>query len=340
MAWNLVGHDWAVSLLARHIQTSNVKHAYLFCGPEGIGRRSLALRFAQALTCQNKQSPAEPCLACQSCQRFFGMQHPDLFIISAPDPGREIRIEQIRGLQHDLSLAPYEAPYRIGLLLDFQNANANAQNAMLKTLEEPTSRTILLLTASRPEDLLPTIASRCEVVLLRAASIDVVAKQLEKREGVEKDKAFKIASLSGGCYGYALTLNNNPTDLERINYLIHGLLQAMSATLHERFTYAEELTGRKTSARENLNQALKIWLSFWRDTLIVASGGNTAIINSEFKEAIFSLAKQVSLAEIHKQMTRLEAGIEKLDKNVNTRLLAEVLLMELPHIRPPVHSPV
>jgi DNA polymerase-3 subunit delta' len=134
MAWNLVGHDWAVSLLARHIQTSNVKHAYLFCGPEGIGRRSLALRFAQALTCQNKQSPAEPCLACQSCQRFFGMQHPDLFIISAPDPGREIRIEQIRGLQHDLSLAPYEAPYRIGLLLDFQNANANAQNAMLKTL--------------------------------------------------------------------------------------------------------------------------------------------------------------------------------------------------------------
>ncbi|MGB8252929.1 MAG: hypothetical protein WCF08_06910, partial [Anaerolineaceae bacterium] len=299
MNWDLVGHEWAANLLARHIQTGNNKHAYLFCGPDGIGRRSLALRFAQALTCQQARSSGDPCLTCTSCQRIERMQHPDLFVVAAPEPGREIRIEQIRNLQHDLSLAPYEAPVRIGLLLDFQNANANAQNAMLKTLEEPTSRAILLVTASRAEDLLPTIASRCEIILLRPTSVEVVTAELEKRQGIDKNRAERIAHLSGGCYGYAHTLYNNPADLEKINVLINGMLRVLSASLRERFTYAEELTSRRTSARENLFQVIKTWLSFWRDTLVIASGGKASIINSDYTDTIRLLAAQVPLAEIN-----------------------------------------
>jgi len=339
MTWDLVGHEWAANLLARHIQTGNNKHAYLFCGPDGIGRRSLALRFAQALTCQQARSSGDPCLTCASCQRIARMQHPDLFVVAAPEPGREIRIEQIRNLQHDLSLAPYEAPVRIGLLLDFQNANANAQNAMLKTLEEPTTRAILLVTASRAEDLLPTIASRCEIVLLRPASVEIVAAELEKRQGVDKARAERIAHLSGGCYGYAHTLHKNPADMEKITVLINGMLHVLSASLRERFAYAEELTARKPSARENLYQVIKIWLSFWRDTLIIAGGGKASLINSDYEDTIRSLAAQVPLAEINSQMARLEDGLDKLDKNVNIRLLAEILIMDLPQLHQPVHPP-
>ncbi len=340
MTWDLVGLEWAANLLARHIQTGNIKHAYLFCGPDGIGRRSLVLRFAQALTCQQSQSTGIPCLTCTTCQRIAAMQHPDLFVVAAPEAGREIRIDQIRNLQHDLSLAPYEAPLRIGMLLDFQTANLNAQNAMLKTLEEPTSRAILLVTASRAEDLLPTIASRCEIILLRPASVEVVAAALEKRENVDKVKAEKIAHLSGGCYGYAYTLYMHSAEMEKIDAVLNSMLGMLSAPMRERFAYADELTARKPAVRENFYQVIRIWLSFWRDTLAVASGGKLSIINTEFEPAIRSLAAQVSLAEINAQMLRLEDSLDKLDKNVNLRLLAEILIMDLPQLRQPVQLPV
>ncbi len=333
MTWDLIGHEWAASLLSRHIQTGNVKHAYLFCGPDGIGRRSLALRFSQALTCQQASSPGEPCLVCSNCKRIARLQHPDLFVVAAPEPGKEIRIEQIRTLQHDLSLAPYEAPIRIGLLLDFQNANTNAQNAMLKTLEEPSARAVLLVTTSSAEDVLPTIASRCEIILLRPASLDTVAAALVQREGVGKAQAERIAHLSGGCYGYAYTLHNNPEEVKKNDILIKGMLRVLSVPLRERFAYADELTARKPAARENFRQVIKVWLSFWRDTLIMAGGGNAPIINSEHGDVIHSLAAQVSLAEINAQLARFEDALDKLDKNVNIKLLAEVMVMDLPQIR-------
>ena len=339
MSWNLIGHDWAAKILTRHIQNGNVKHAYLFCGLDGIGRRSLALRFAQALICPNAAKTGEPCLTCSSCQRMARMQHPDLFVISVPENRKEISIEQVRGLQHDLSLAPYEAPCRIGLLLDFQNASDEAQNSMLKTLEEPTSRVVLLVTASRPEDLLPTIASRCEVILLRPTSQEEISLALEKETGISKTDAGKLARLSGGCYGQALAMQQNPEKVIKINALIDGMLQAMTLPLRDRFAYAEELAPRKPSTRENLQGVFRVWISFWRDALLIATRANAPIIHNDYETVLRSLAAEISLSEIQAQLARLEDGFDQLDNNANTRLLTEVLVMGLPQLRKPLNSP-
>jgi DNA polymerase-3 subunit delta' len=339
MSWNLVGHDWATTILTKHIQNGNVKHAYLFCGLDGIGRRSMALRFAQALTCPNARETGEPCLSCSSCQRMARMQHPDLFVISVPENRKEISIEQVRVLQHDLSLAPYEAPCRIGLLLDFQNASDEAQNSMLKTLEEPTSRVVLLVTASRPEDLLPTIASRCEVILLRPASPEDISMALEKETGISKIDAEKLARLSNGCYGQALAMLQNPEKVINVNTLIDGMLQAMTLLLRDRFAYAEELAPRKSSTRENLQGVFQVWISFWRDALIIATQANTPIIHKEYEDVLRSLAVEIPLSEIHAQLARLEDGFDQLDKNANTRLLTEVMIMGLPQRRKSQNPP-
>jgi DNA polymerase III subunit delta' len=339
MSWNLVGHDWATKILTQHIQNGGVKHAYLFCGLDGIGRRSLALRFAQALTCPNARENGEPCLDCSSCKRVARMQHPDLFVISVPENRKEISIDQVRALQHDLSLAPYEAPCRIGLLLDFQNASDEAQNSMLKTLEEPTSRVVLLVTASRPEDLLPTISSRCEVILLRPASLETISLALENETGISKIDAEKFARLSGGCYGQALAMQQNPEKVTKINTLIDGMLRAMTLPLRDRFAYAEELAPRKTSTRENLQGVFRVWISFWRDALIIATQANTPIIHNDYETVLRSLANEIPLSGIHAQLTRLEDGFDQLDKNANTRLLTEVMIMGLPQRHNPVNSP-
>jgi DNA polymerase-3 subunit delta' len=340
MSWNLVGHEWAADILKKHIQNGNVRHAYLFCGVDGIGRRSLALRFAQALTCPEAKESGEPCLICPSCQRFARMQHPDLFVVKVPENRKEISIEQVRSLQHDLSLAPYEAPYRIGLLLDFQNASAAAQNAMLKTLEEPTSRTILLVTSSRSEDLLPTIASRCEVILLRSASLEEVAESLEDKMGATRGDAEKIARLSSGCYGQALSMIQNPEIVERNNFLIDGLLRVMAAPLRDRFTYAEELTTRKAQPRENLGTAIRVWISFWRDVLLINGGVGSSIIHVDYQAALDRLAAEIPAVEIHAQLSRLEEALDQLDKNANARLLAEILVMDLPQPHQPLKFPI
>ncbi|MBN2257682.1 MAG: hypothetical protein JW704_07645 [Anaerolineaceae bacterium] len=335
MPWNLVGHDWAANILAQHIQHDTVRHAYLFCGPAGVGRHSLALLFAQALICPDTRENGQPCLVCSSCKRIARMQHPDLLVVSVADNRKEILIEQVRSLQHDLSLAPYEAPIRIGLLLDFQNASDNAQNAILKTLEEPSSRAVLLVTASRPEDLLPTISSRCEVFLLKPAPIEEVALTLENKEGLPKDSARQIAHLSGGCYGRAMALHMDPAVIEKDTAYIDGLIHAMASTLQERFAYAEELTHRKPSARASLQEAIRVWISFWRDVLIIRGGGNAPLIHIRHETTLRKVSEIISLPDLHTQLIHLEEGLDNLDKNANTRLLAEVLLMELPHLHVP-----
>src|SRR5512139_4054575 len=113
MNWSLLGHEWAVDLLSQHVAQGQVRHAYLFTGPQGVGRRTLALRLAQALDCPQPTAPGQPCLKCSTCQRIQKMAYPDLSVVQAEQVGGTLKVEQVRELQHALSLAPYEGRYRV-----------------------------------------------------------------------------------------------------------------------------------------------------------------------------------------------------------------------------------
>ena len=214
MPWNITGHDWAVNLLRGHLSSGDVRHAYLFTGPPGVGRRTLAVQFAQALNCLNPPAPGEFCGQCRICRQTAAMQHSDLSILQAEKEGGILKVEQVRDVQHALVLSPYEARYRVALLLRFQEANLNAQNALLKTLEEAPPRVILLLTADSAESLLPTIVSRCEVLRLRPMPLERLQQELEDRD-VQPGDARLLAHLSGGRLGYALRLKDDPIQMDQ-----------------------------------------------------------------------------------------------------------------------------
>jgi DNA polymerase-3 subunit delta' len=330
MPWDIIGHEWAANLLSEQAARREERHAYLFTGPPGVGRRTMALRFAQALNCLQPPAPGQPCRACRICAQIERMQHADLFVVQAEQEGGILKVDQIRSLQHSLALAPYEARYKIALLLRFHEANANAANALLKTLEEAPSRAVLLLTADTPEALLPTIVSRCEVLRLRPMPVDALAAHMPKEERVLAEQARLLAHLSGGRVGYARRLLASPSALDRRQAWIEEAFRLLREPHRERFIYAEKIA--KDKDKDLIRQVMLNWLSFWRDVMICAAGADTPLVNIDHEEELRALAGSIDLESARAMVGAAENGLRRLDANVNPRLLAEVLLMDWPRV--------
>ncbi len=326
--WDIFGHDWAVDMLQQHVARGDVRHAYLFTGPSGVGRRSLAIRLAQALNCQTPPAPGVPCRTCRVCKQVEAGQNIDLMVIQAENEGGTLKVEQVREVQRFLSLKPYQSPFKTVMFLRFQEANANAQNALLKTLEEAPAHALLLLTADNAEQLLPTIVSRCEILRLRPMGLEAVTEFLVAK-GVEAEKARLLGHLSGGRPGYALRLSGDEKALGFRTEKLDDLHRLLPAKRRERFAYAEKLARDKDVFR----QTLLLWLSYWRDVMLSAARASAPLANIDRAAEIENLAYEMSLPEARTLVEALEKALDRLEKNVNARLLAEVTLMEWPKIK-------
>ena len=324
----MIGHDWAVNLLAEHVAFGRERHAYLFTGPSGVGRRTLALRFAQGLNCIKPPVPGQPCRVCSACKRIELMHHPDLTVVEAEREGETLKIDQVRALQHTLSLTPYEARYRIALLLRFEEAHNSASNAMLKMLEEPPAQVVVILTAKSAENLLPTIVSRCEVLRLRSVAMEETATGLQAIRGVPLELSERLAHISDGRPGYAIRLYEQPRLLEQRQSWLDELFHLLACSLRERFAFAKAIVDDK----ESLRNELQVWLTFWRDILIYTEGMKGSITNLDYSTQIQQLAAVTNLEKAHFQVNAILRTMEQIDHNVNARLALEVLLMDYPKI--------
>jgi DNA polymerase-3 subunit delta' len=325
--WHITGHHWAVDMLKKHIVRGTTRHAYLFAGPPGIGRRTLAIRFAQALNCPTPLEAGIPCGTCRDCRQIESMKHADLTVVESESEGGTLKVDQIREARRTLILKPYQSQYRVALFLRFHEANDNAANALLKTLEEAPSYAVLILTADNPEQLLPTIVSRCEVLRLRPLRVEEVQKELETR-GLETGRAKLIAHISGGRMGYALRLIENDSLLEKREEKLNDLLTLVSASRVEKFKYADQLAKDK----EAMRQTIAFWLSYWRDVMLRTAHADTPLVNVDRNVEIEDLAGQMDLSSTRRVVSRLENSLEQMDRNVNSRMLAEVLLLDLPKV--------
>ena len=339
MNWELIGHEWAVNLLRQHIASDQVRHAYLITGPEGVGKRTLAMRFVQALNCSDPEKPGEICGRCRACNFIQRKQFPDLHIVEAEDVGGILKVEQIRELQHQLALSPYEGKKRVALLLRFHEANANAANALLKTLEEPAPKVVMLLTAQSKESLLPTIPSRCEILLLRDVSHNQIEEALIER-GEDHDTAALLARLAAGRPGWAFHHASNPDLLnERTEYL-EDLINILQAGRLERFKHIDRINREWEKERKRGGEhprlraigALEYWVSLWRDAMLLAYDATAEQRNVDRLSDIKRLVSALPPGQISKDLGKIERLKSDLQKNANVRLAMETLMLDLPRI--------
>jgi DNA polymerase-3 subunit delta' len=337
MNWNLIGHEWAIKLLQEHIKNNVVRHAYLFTGPTGIGRRTLAIRFSQALNCPTPIALGEPCLTCRTCNQIQRMEQVDLHIVIKPEDRTEIIVDQMRELQYLLMLSPHEARYKIALILNFEQSSDEAQNAFLKTLEEAPPRAVLLLHAESPESLLPTIASRCEIIRLRPLGIQVLATKLISFRNLTPEKANELAHISGGKPGLALSYLDNPSLYEKRIENIADFFELAHSNLQTRFNYAKVKTDfsrrrsreERESMRAEISQQFQTWLLLWRDVLQLSSGSKGELINLDFKDELNRLSQSVKLDAVTRHILDLQESLFRLN-NTNLQLEMEVQLLDLP----------
>lgn len=327
--WDLLGNEWAVQLLQGQIANGRLRQAYLFTGPTGMGRRTIALRLAQALNCANPPSLGDFCGQCRNCLGFAKMQHSDFLLLEKQEGDRDIKVEAVRELTRSLSLTPLEAKFQMALIRNFEDASEQAANALLKTLEEPNRSVVLCITAPDTDSLPATIVSRCEVLRMRPVAAEHLARQLTTRIGIDPKQAQLLASLSDGRPGAALRLREQPADLEQRTEWLNDADLLLTSNRVQRFAYAE----RVSKDRQALNYLLLVWLSFWRDVLLAVSRSSAPLVNLDRGEKIKSVSAQLSLADAKRVLTAIDRSLEQLRTNVNARLAMEVLLLEFPNLK-------
>ena len=347
---SITDQDRPIRILTALLQKGTLPHALLFTGSEGVGRQAAAIALAMACNCQDEnagykswmrntrvknrnlvndqQAAVAPCGNCRSCRKIKSGNHPD--IIQIKPSGAFIKIAQIRRLCHTLAMKPYEASTRVVIIRDSQMINPAAGNALLKILEEPPERTILILVATRTSDLLPTIVSRCRHIRFNPISKKNLENWLTGEHGLNPADARAIATMANGSFSRALTMcktdwiNRRNWMLKEISFLSSGPSNCILRPGGRILAFAERLAKDKETLPVTF-EVLKSWL---RD-LIIAKYYPAKILNQDMAEDIHRLSQQLNIESLLAKLDTVQSTRNGIHANTNLRLTLEVMLIKL-----------
>src|SRR6266700_2916959 len=327
--WNIVGHEHAINTLRRALVAQRVRHAYLFTGPEHIGKALLAQRFAQTLLCTGGAdahvAPQNPCNACLSCRKVMHSNHPDVHYISRSPDRQFILIEQVRALQGDAARKTLEGRRNIFIIQGMHEMNVQASNCLLKTLEEPEPDVVLLLTAPDPGLLLPTILSRVQQVPMHLLTSLQIKTALEQQWEVEPEEANLIAALAAGRMGWAVQAVEDDELLVERKAQLEALAKLPMVSKVQRFEIAQRISSDSA--------ILELWLFWWRDIVLAANKCLDLTVNVDMRNILKQQASRVGTVEAERMVRAILSTMEALDQNVNARTALEVLMLDLPAIK-------
>ena len=340
---SLINQERPIRILTTLLKNRTLPHAFLFTGTEGVGKKAAAIALAMACNCQDENSGLEAedlskhdlgsptvksdltalgsCGVCKSCRKIESGNHAD--IIRIQPSGSFIKIAQIRALAHTLAMRPYEAKTRVVVISAAQALNAAASNALLKILEEPPSRTMLVLIATHKSALLPTIVSRCQFIGFNPISQKNMAVLLREKHELAPQAAGILAAMANGSYSRAQTMVRSNW-LKRRKWLIDEINTLSVKKMGGLLALAEKLSAEREELSETL-EVIKVW---FRD-LIIGQYDPGKIINQDVADKIRIASEKVSVSSLLSKVDAVQQAQNRITANTNLRLSMENLLIKL-----------
>lgn len=331
--WEIVGHERVVDLLQRAIGQRRIGHAYLISGPLGVGKRTLAIRLAQALNCERQGLGGEvsaPCGTCRRCRLIASGSHPEIRVVGVQPPSRVIRVADVESIQADAALRPADVYRKVYVLEQAESLHPDAANRLLKTIEEPPPSVVMILTTVDPEATMETIVSRCQHLRLRPLQRDRLTAHLVERQGLAPERAELLAALAEGAVGRARTLATDDRALERRTRLLDELAALLDMDRIGRLQYARTLGDRWSKDQDSVREVLATWLRWWRDVLLIQGGLTQRIVNLDRRGDLERMARALSKGEVSAAVSSARDVLQMLDQNVNARLALDVAVLDLP----------
>ena len=321
---DVVGHTEIIQYIKNAVKQDKVSHAYILNGERGSGKKMLAKLFAQTLQCE--KGGDEPCYECHSCRQAISNNNPDIIRVSHEKPNT-ISVEDIRTqINEDIQIKPYSGKYKIYIVPDADMMTVQAQNALLKTIEEPPAYAVIFLLTENAQSLLPTICSRCVMLKLRNIKDKLVKKYLMEELHVPDYKADVCTAFAQGNIGKATMLANSEHFNEIKDEAIQLLKNIDTMELHD----LVEAVKRITVYKIEINDYLDILMIWYRDVLIYKATKNIdRLIFGEQLDYIKERAKKSSYEGIEKILDALEKAKARLKANVNFELVMELLLLTI-----------
>jgi len=340
---NIDGHEKPITILKRAVANRTLAHAYLFSGDAGIGKKMTALALAAAVNCQDPGSEGG-CGVCASCRRADAFTHPDIHLVmpesederlqatlstkeveKAKKASNEIKIDQIRQAQASITLRPSEGLKKVLIIDGAETLNDAAQNAFLKTLEEPPGECLIIMVTAMPQSLLPTIRSRCQEIRFLPLPRHVLAQALMGRRGLSEGDAWFLAALAQGSMGQGLTMDVEQEKAARseVMALWTGL---GSMGLGEVLAKAEALY----KDRDRFERLLDIGVEWLRDALIYReTGDERLLVNAEARDHYQVWGEKFPVGRMLADLDLFFSSRNMLDRRVSAQLVAENLLLRL-----------
>ncbi len=321
---DIIGHDKVKDHLRKAIEYHKVSHAYILSGEEGMGKKTLANAFAMTLLCE--RSDKEPCMQCHACKQMMSGNHPDVIRVTHEKPG-SIGVDDIRMQINDtIYIKPYSSSYKIYLVDEAEKMTPQAQNALLKTIEEPPAYAVIMLMTTNQELFLPTILSRCIQLKLRPLKDTQVSDYLKEAMGVPEEKADVFAAFARGNLGKAIHLASS----EEFGLLYRQILNLLKNLKEMDISMLLDSIKKLQEDQLDLKECLDFMQLWYRDILMfkVTKDINTLVFKEEYAK-VSSLCQKSSYEGLELILSAIEKAKTRLDANVNADLALELMLLTM-----------
>ena len=321
---DILGHEMIKDHFRKAIENHKVSHAYILAGEEGMGRKSLANAFAMTLLCV--KGLKEPCMECHSCKQMLSDNHPDVIHVTHEKPG-SIGVDDIRKQINDtIMIKPYSSYYKIYMVDEAEKMTVQAQNALLKTIEEPPSYAVIILMTTNPDAFLPTILSRCIQLKLKPLRDYVVKGYLVEKLGVPVEKAEVYAAFARGNLGKAIHIASS----EEFGELYRAVLTLLKNIKNMDLPALLEFIKKLQEDHLDINECLDFMQLWYRDILMykVTKDMNLLIFKDEYK-TVSEICSHSSYEGLEAVLEAIDKAKQRLDANVNTELALELMLLTM-----------